>query len=78
MLRLSIDKASLRLGWRPVWSFEETIIRTVKWYSSYLVAPQDKTATYNLCMADISAYETAACKKGIAWTRQGIGAAVEY
>jgi CDP-glucose 4,6-dehydratase len=78
MLRLSIDKASLRLGWRPIWSFEESIARTVNWYSSYLARPEDQTATYNLCMADISAYESAACKKGVAWARQTIGAAVEY
>jgi CDP-glucose 4,6-dehydratase len=78
MLRLSIDKASLQLGWRPVWTFEETITRTVNWYSSYLAAPEDRAATYNLCMADISAYESAACKKGVAWARQAIGAAGEY
>jgi CDP-glucose 4,6-dehydratase len=78
MLRLSIDKASLRLGWRPVWKFEETIARTINWYSSYLAAPEDQTATYNLCMADISSYESAACEKGIAWARQTTGVAVEY
>jgi CDP-glucose 4,6-dehydratase len=78
MLRLSIDKASLRLGWRPVWDFHETVTRTVGWYSSYMAAPKDQTATYNLCMADISAYESAATKKGIVWTRQSIGAVVEY
>lgn len=31
-LRLSIDKAQARLGWRPRWGFEETIQRTVAWY----------------------------------------------
>jgi CDP-glucose 4,6-dehydratase len=78
MLRLSIDKASLRLGWRPVWSFEETVTRTVNWYSSYLADPEDQPATRDLCIADISAYESAACKKGIAWAQQAIGAAVGY
>ena len=78
MLRLSVDKASLQLGWRPVWSFEETVTRTVNWYSSYLTAPEDQTATCNLCMADISAYEAAACKKDIAWARETTGAAAEY
>jgi CDP-glucose 4,6-dehydratase len=78
MLRLSIDKASLQLGWRPVWSFEETVRRTVNWYSSYLAVPDDQTATYDLCMADISAYEAAAYKKDIAWARQAIGAGAKY
>jgi len=31
-LSLSIDKARSELGWSPVWSFEETIMRTVHWY----------------------------------------------
>jgi CDP-glucose 4,6-dehydratase len=78
MLRLSIDKASLELGWRPVWSFEETVKRTVNWYSSFLAAPENQTATYERCMADILAYESEACKKGVAWARQAIGTAVEY
>jgi CDP-glucose 4,6-dehydratase len=78
MLRLSIDKASSLLGWRPAWNFEETISRTVNWYLSYLAAPEDRTATYNLCVADILAYESVACERGIGWARQGIGAAVEY
>ena len=78
ILRLSIDKASSLLGWRPVWSFEETVTRTVNWYLSYLAVPEDRTATYNLCAADIVAYESAACERGISWARQGIGAAVEY
>ena len=77
MLRLSIDKASLRLGWRPVWDFEETVRRTVKWYASYLSGPQDRTAVYNLCVDDISAYESAACEQGIPWTREVIGTAVK-
>lgn len=32
VLRLSIDKATEGLGWRPRWGFEETVKRTVAWY----------------------------------------------
>ncbi len=32
LLRLSIDKAHAKLGWRPRWAFDETIARTVAWY----------------------------------------------
>jgi CDP-glucose 4,6-dehydratase len=32
-LHLSTDKAARLLGWRPVWSFEQTIQKTVEWYS---------------------------------------------
>lgn len=67
-LRLSIDRASSRLGWRPTWSFEETVSRTVRWYASYLRVPESRNATY-LCTNDISAYETAACGKDIQWSQ---------
>jgi CDP-glucose 4,6-dehydratase len=32
LLSLKIDKAKTRLGWRPRWSFEESVKRTVEWY----------------------------------------------
>jgi CDP-glucose 4,6-dehydratase len=35
LLRLSIDKASARLGWGPRWPFEETFRRTVAWYKAF-------------------------------------------
>jgi CDP-glucose 4,6-dehydratase len=34
LLNLATDKAFHHLGWRPVWSFEETIERTVHWYKN--------------------------------------------
>jgi len=33
LLNLSIEKASRLLAWKPKWSFEETISRTVAWYA---------------------------------------------
>lgn len=35
LLRLSIDQAVARLGWRPRWSLHETIDRTVEWYRAH-------------------------------------------
>ncbi len=32
LLRLSIDKATARLGWQPRWDFEATIGATIEWY----------------------------------------------
>lgn len=32
LLNLTYDKAFHILGWRPVWSFDETIARTIEWY----------------------------------------------
>ena len=34
-LRIAADKAISYLGWRPRWSFDETIRRTVAWYRRY-------------------------------------------
>jgi CDP-glucose 4,6-dehydratase len=32
LLNLSIEKAEFLLGWKPKWSFGETIAKTVSWY----------------------------------------------
>lgn len=37
-LNLTIDKAYHTLGWRPLWSFEETVKHTVEWYRHYYEA----------------------------------------
>lgn len=36
LLHLDSSKARQQLGWRPVWSAEETIARTAEWYRKYL------------------------------------------
>jgi CDP-glucose 4,6-dehydratase len=35
LLRLSVDRARERLGWRPRLSFEEAVTRTCDWYSAW-------------------------------------------
>lgn len=35
LLRLSIEKATARLGWTPRWGFEETFARTAGWYRAF-------------------------------------------
>ena len=35
LLRLSIDRAQLHLGWRPRWSFDEMVRYTVEWYRAF-------------------------------------------
>ncbi len=34
-LRLSIDKAVAKLGWKPLWNVDETLTRTAEWYKRY-------------------------------------------
>ena len=56
-LRIAIDKAVTQLSWRPRWSFEETISRTVDWYRDFYRHPHDSTLARSL--EDIEAYESA-------------------
>lgn len=67
LLTLSIDKASARLGWRPVWEFEETVRRTVEWYHRrHTVANADMLAFSTL---QIEEYAAAAALKQLSWTQ---------
>jgi CDP-glucose 4,6-dehydratase len=36
LLRLDADKAAQQLGWRPIWTVEEAVQRTVSWYRAAL------------------------------------------
>ena len=54
-LRLSIDKAVVRLGWTPRWGFDESVSRTVDWYRAYYQAPSGSMLRHSL--DDIAAYE---------------------
>ena len=37
MLKLSIDKSETLIHWRPRWSFEKTVLETMKWYEHHRV-----------------------------------------
>jgi CDP-glucose 4,6-dehydratase len=53
VLRLSNDAAVSQLGWRPRWSLNEAIDRTVRWFQRYGV---DTDAARAACLDDIEAY----------------------
>ena len=57
LLRLSIDKAVSRLGWRPVWDFAGTVARTADWYAAVM---SEKVSAREACEADLAAYCAAA------------------
>ena len=57
-LRLSIEKAVTRLSWRPVWMFQDTILRTANWYHEYYTHSQ--AGMFRACVRDIGAYVEAA------------------
>ena len=52
-LHLDINKARHQLNWRPLWDFERTVERTVKWYKSTSEGVDAEKA----CLADITAYQ---------------------
>lgn len=65
-LNLATDKAFHLLGWRPVWSFEETLRETAAWYmeSSKLSAEAERVS---LTLTQIARYEENAARLGIPW-----------
>ena len=52
-LRLAIDKAGSRMGWWPVWDFNQTITRTADWYRHVHAGTISPRAA---CEADIAAF----------------------
>jgi len=64
LLNLDTDKARQQLRWEPVWSFEQTIAATVKWYRE----PQtDAARLASFTAGQISAYSAAARAGGVVW-----------
>lgn len=60
LLQLDITKAKQRLGWRPVWDFDETIERTVCGYQELLAARGDAERARAFMRQEIEAYEQGA------------------
>lgn len=56
ILRLAVDKAIGRLGWRPRWDIDRTLAETARWYRRWL---DDPDGTRALDFEQIAAYEAA-------------------
>lgn len=56
ILRLCIDKAIWRLGWKPRWGTTEAIRQTARWYRQYLTAPETMR---DFSLRQIERYEVA-------------------
>jgi CDP-glucose 4,6-dehydratase len=52
-LHLQIDKAHHQLGWRPRWTFDLTVKRTVSWYRSV----HEGATPLECCLKDLQAYQ---------------------
>lgn len=52
LLTLDSSKAHARLGWRPRWTAEEAVTRTVRWYRSWIESGGDGRAAIDALRAD--------------------------
>jgi CDP-glucose 4,6-dehydratase len=62
-LNLSTDKAFHMLGWTPTWDFDETIAKTVAWYTDAKAAVN----AHSLTIEQIRQYETDAQRSSKPW-----------
>lgn len=53
VLRLSVERAVLELGWRPLWTVTEAIMRAASWYRAFNQGSHDMR---DLCRQDIQSY----------------------
>lgn len=64
-LRLSIEKVQRELGWRPTWSFETAVAKTVDWYKA--AATRDRKALTELTLGQIHDYAEDARRSRNRW-----------
>jgi CDP-glucose 4,6-dehydratase len=63
-LHLNWDKSASLLQWRPVYTIDEALSETVKWYQAY----QRGDDMYAVCNLLLQNYVDAACRLNLAWT----------
>lgn len=64
-LNLAIDRACVRLGWQPVWSFAEAIAHTASWYVARHVAANPDMLAYTVQQTEV--FCEAARKRELGW-----------
>lgn len=67
-LTLSHQRAVEVLGWRPVWEFATTIMKTAEWYQKRHSGAV--TDLVGLCRAQIQDYAAEARSRGLAWAAE--------
>jgi CDP-glucose 4,6-dehydratase len=63
-LHLSWDKAASLLNWRPVYTIDEALAETVKWYKAY----QQEADMHQVCSCLLENYVEQAKTLGLQWT----------
>ena len=71
-LRLNWEKAAKRLGWRPIYDWEEAVAETVRWFKCYqqTESPQE---LYAHCARQIQLYTERAAAAGLPWAAERVG-----
>lgn len=69
LLKLNWDKAANRLHWRPVYTAEEALATTIKWYKLYQtqLTGSQPVNMYSVCVDQIREYTERARQSGIEW-----------
>ncbi len=67
LLKLDCSKANQILKWQPVWDYNTTIEKTVKWYKKYYIQKNENMHSESL--NDINEYVKFAQKKGTIWSQ---------
>ena len=67
LLKLSCDKALKVLGWKSVFSFDETMQMTALWYKSFY--ENKKMDMLEFSFDQIKIYEKKAKKVGLSWAK---------
>jgi CDP-glucose 4,6-dehydratase len=62
-IRLNWEKAAVRLGWRPIYTWEEALAEIVTWFKAY-VAREDM---YDIGRQHLNNYTNRAHDSGLAW-----------
>ena len=71
LLRLDSDKAANRLGWHSVYTWEEALGETVRWFKMYATRTLDTRDIdmYDVCTDLIRAYTARARESKVAWAQ---------
>ena len=63
LLKLDCSKAKSLLNWEPVWGIDETVEKTVKWYSAFY----DKSEMLSVTKKQIEKYQKDAHERKMCW-----------
>jgi dTDP-D-glucose 4,6-dehydratase len=66
---LDWSKAKEQIGWRPIYSIEETLMEIVEWFREYATknVSYGKIDMFQICSSQIDKYTAKAREQGLDW-----------